>query len=371
MADPGDPGHLGLVSSNAPSFPPGLFSSLEEAQASASNEMNEGHDRSDEQGFIEGQLSAISNQMRISRLYPSTQDFLQPLPGITHLGSFNRIASSREKPELEQSLSNDRDLAVRFHASLADMKQEMMHWIPELLMKNVSDYVSTQRNSQDQMQEIILEQVSHEKTTWAKVAALPDAHERQSVYRTNTVSGLNQPTIKVTRSEAIRPNCDEPLLRQHRVAFVSGFPEGARLSAVTTVLQNLASGPIMSIRLDRDPVRSILSACVIFQFAEDASRFVTENRAHMKTTGNTHYGSGISISMGGPWPEDNEIRSMSAMGKRERRRLTFSSSGLFTRVSRERFEAEIIAIAGKANVELIWLFNTGNATVILASVGSC
>ena len=54
--------------------------------------------------------------------------------------------------------------------------------------------------------------------------------------------------------------------------------------------------------------------------------------------------------------------------KRERRRLTFSLGGLFQRITRDEFEADIVAISGKDNLELLWLFNTGNSTCIFASV---
>jgi hypothetical protein len=53
---------------------------------------------------------------------------------------------------------------------------------------------------------------------------------------------------------------------------------------------------------------------------------------------------------------------------KERRRLIFAAGRLFQRVSREQFVSDVKETAGVANVELIWLFNTGNATLIFASV---
>ena len=227
----------------------------------------------------------------------------------------------------------------------------------------------TFRDDEKQMKGNIIDQVSREKTTWAKVASLPGVLDWSKLSGIDLTTSPSQRTVNMIPPEAAKPDYNEPLSRQQRVAFVRGFPKGTRLSTVTAVLQTF-SGPIMSILLDKDPVHPFLSACIIFQFAEDNIRFVAENRNYMAKTGQTYYGRGISVSMGGTWPEDEEIRSMSTTGKRERRRLTFSASGLFTRVTRNRFEAEIIAIAGEANIELIWLFNAGNATVVLASVGS-
>ncbi|MCJ1394180.1 hypothetical protein MMC18_007058 [Xylographa bjoerkii] len=77
---------------------------------------------------------------------------------------------------------------------------------------------------------------------------------------------------------------------------------------------------------------------------------------------------GKEIVPGGPWAADDEVRSM-APPLRERRRLMFTWSGLFQRISRDQLQAEIEAIAGAAQVEFIWLFNVGScATVAFASV---
>jgi hypothetical protein len=75
---------------------------------------------------------------------------------------------------------------------------------------------------------------------------------------------------------------------------------------------------------------------------------------------------GTSIIPGNPWPEGADIIAM--LLDKERRRLIFATGGLFQRVSREQFQSDVEDIVGVANVELIWLFNTGNATVIFASV---
>ena len=59
---------------------------------------------------------------------------------------------------------------------------------------------------------------------------------------------------------------------------------------------------------------------------------------------------------------------MSERGGKERRRLTFVGAGIFARVPREVFRQDVTNIAGKDGIEYVWLFNTGNATVVCASV---
>ena len=46
----------------------------------------------------------------------------------------------------------------------------------------------------------------------------------------------------------------------------------------------------------------------------------------------------------------------------------FVCAGIFARVPREAFKLDVEKVAGKAGVQFIWLFNTGTATVVLASV---
>lgn len=127
----------------------------------------------------------------------------------------------------------------------------------------------------------------------------------------------------------------------------------------------------MSILFDMDPFDSSnvngRAACVIFHQAAHAQEFIEANETLEKETGVCRYGKGYSIEPGLAWPADDEIRAMDAH-PHQRRRLTVVGKGLFLRVPRRRFEADIVKIAGEGNVELVWLYNHGNATVVLASV---
>jgi hypothetical protein len=45
----------------------------------------------------------------------------------------------------------------------------------------------------------------------------------------------------------------------------------------------------------------------------------------------------------------------------ERRRLTFARSQLFAHgMTEDHFKSDIYRLVGEGNVELVWLFNTGN-----------
>lgn len=201
--------------------------------------------------------------------------------------------------------------------------------------------------------------------TWAKVAAIPP---RQSCeggpgLTINLGSGLSDfkgNTVALAMSKA---NVEEAREKQRRIVFVRGCSKTVKLRDIT---KHITEGPLMSILLEEDASYPALSACVICMDATQAQDFVDKNAVAIQSTGHSIYGPGTQVVRGGLWPEDDEIRAMTT--RRERRRLTFSAGGLFQKVSRDAFRADIYAIAGEANVELIWLFNTGNATVVFASV---
>ena len=80
------------------------------------------------------------------------------------------------------------------------------------------------------------------------------------------------------------------------------------------------------------------------------------------------YGPGIDVVPAGDWPQDADTLAMSDRAEKHRRRLMFVRAGIFARVPRETFRLDIEKVAGKEGVEFLWLFNAGNATVVLASV---
>lgn len=203
--------------------------------------------------------------------------------------------------------------------------------------------------------------------TWAKVAAIPaqQGSEDKPAPVINLISSVSDFKDATVAPAMSKPNLSEAVEKQARIAIVRGCSKTTRLRDIT---KQISEGPLMSILLEKDTSHPPLSACIIFMDATHAREFVVRNNIATRNTGNTIYGPGTQVLAGGAWPEDDEIRAMGL--QRERRRLTFSARGLFQRVSRDTFKADIYAIAGEANVELIWLFNTGNATVVFASVGA-
>ena len=204
--------------------------------------------------------------------------------------------------------------------------------------------------------------------TWAKVAATPVPEPTGADVMAGSSSHSTQATRPINAVGPSNPDLNEPPAEQQRVVWVRGC---ARNTTLRFISEKIHEGAIMSILFDVDPLDSTnansRAACVIFHQAANALEFIEANRNTAAVTGSCRYGPGYSIEPGLAWPADDEIRAMDAH-PHQRRRLTVVGKGLFNRVPRKRFEADIKKIAGECNVELIWLYNHGNATVVLASV---
>ena len=372
----------GAKVSSTPVFPPGLFHALtttSHAHDNSSSEPVHGKHKDDIQGNVSGNFFAV-------------------LPGEDMLNALHRIMGQWGKARFEELVQTDRNAATTLEYTLAGLRQRLLKWDPTCLTKgdvqakdqSPTSYAAAQtafRTSSGHKTFVHTPQVQP-KNTWATVAARDQAEGSLVSIKPqlqlpptstpvkapeNTVQSTI-PVMVVPTQGPIAPDWNEEQGQQLRVVHVGPLPSTTHLRNVTAPIQEY--GPLMSILIekldeqhDEYPDGIAVKACIIFLHADTAWHFVEANNQAMQATGQSLYGPGVDVTLQGVWPLDNEIRSMQIDG-RERRRLTFSGKELFTRVPRSKFEAEIWTVAGKANVELIWLFNTGNATVVLASVCS-
>ncbi|KAI9730660.1 MAG: hypothetical protein M1834_005628 [Cirrosporium novae-zelandiae] len=201
----------------------------------------------------------------------------------------------------------------------------------------------------------------------------PSPSQKQAAMPTNSWANIVASSIpeKSPTEEAIQgeeqlspQEPQEPAECQLRIVWISGNLAGATYSFLTSQIH---TGPLMSIAFDPS-TNYRKRCCIIFQEADDASEFMHESQKYIDETGNGIYGSGIKIERGErPYPLDDEIKGMRSM-RRERRRLTFALSGLFHNVTEHTFKSEVCKVAGRENIEVIWSFNTGNATAVFTSV---
>ena len=207
--------------------------------------------------------------------------------------------------------------------------------------------------------------VEKPRMTYAKVAAIPVPKHAKT---DPTTPHSTEPTPAANTDGAVNPNTNEPILRQQRVVWIRGCSKDTTLRFIS---EQIHEGALLSLLFDVDPINpedaNSRAACVIFHQAKEALRFIQANQVMVNMKGHCRYGPRYSIEPGLPWPADDQIRWMDSP-RRQRRRITISGARLFGRVSRYRFAADVRKVAGEHNVELIWLYNMGNATIVLASV---
>lgn len=198
--------------------------------------------------------------------------------------------------------------------------------------------------------EIIGEHVKKIRTgSWASVAATATP-QGNHIVKFRPADGVTR-TITEDPITPIRP-------QDARVIWIKPWnPEKDSLSDIT---EKIDQGPLFSIAHSQPDD----AVCVIFQHAHHARAFLEANVRHTRTYGQGLFGPDCEVLEGQAYPATEDIRRMDA--KNERRRLTFARSRLFTNgVTEARFKNDIFGMVGEGNVELVWLFNSGNGILLL------
>ncbi|KAJ4520097.1 hypothetical protein HRR83_002060 [Exophiala dermatitidis] len=202
----------------------------------------------------------------------------------------------------------------------------------------------------------------------SRATSLSDAKSNASTWAAVAATDIpgNNRLIKFRPSDALKRRItnEEPPVQpkdgDYRCVWIYGWTKDKPMSRVS---ERITTGAIFSMAF----VEEYGAVCVIFQFAHAAVLFFEENARIVRDSGASLFGPGVSVKYGEPYPETADIRRMAAPAN-ERRRLTFARSQLFTNgMNEERFKNDLIEMVGRQNVELVWLFNTGNATAVFSS----
>lgn len=125
---------------------------------------------------------------------------------------------------------------------------------------------------------------------------------------------------------------------------------------LSVLTESIDQGPLLSMAYSEGEN----AVCIIFMRAYHARSFLEANANCVKRTGQSLFGPEVEVLEGQPYPMDEALQRMEHPLS-ERRRLTFARQRLFTDgMSEEQFKKDIFEIVGEQNVELVWLFNTGN-----------
>lgn len=180
--------------------------------------------------------------------------------------------------------------------------------------------------------------------SWAAVAATPTGDGNQ-VVKFRPSDALKRHVVEGTTP------VDPSLMR---VVWVKHWDVSKRpLSSLTEYINQ---GPLLSMAYsERDK-----AVCIIFMRAHHARSFLQASTSCRGKYGQSIFGGDVEVLEGQPYPNDDAIQRMESPWN-ERRRLTFARQKLFVEgTTEEQFKKDIFAIVGEHNVELVWLFNSGN-----------
>lgn len=183
-------------------------------------------------------------------------------------------------------------------------------------------------------------------STWAAVAAT-DIPSNNRLVKFRPSDGLKR---HITEEELSKPR---PRDEDFRCVWVYGWAKERPLSAIT---DRISTGAVFSMVY----VEEYGAVCVIFQYAGAAMLFMEEEGQHIREYGVGLFGKNQEIKFGDAYPENEDLLRMQPP-MNERRRLTFARQQLFTNgTTEDRFRKDLIDLVGGHNLELVWLFNTGN-----------
>lgn len=184
--------------------------------------------------------------------------------------------------------------------------------------------------------------------SWASVAATEPVIDKNGIIKFRPGDGVKR-TIEAHQQPEVALDS-----RDRRVVWVRPWQQGRPLSEISKKMSELGAIYSMAFASEEQAV------CIIFQHGHCATQFMHSCAEHVGKTGSSPFGKEHTIVPGLPYPIDEGLRKMDPPHN-ARRRLTFARSQLFTNGMTERlFRADIEVLVGPCNIELLWLFNTGN-----------
>ncbi|TVY34571.1 hypothetical protein LSUB1_G008006 [Lachnellula subtilissima] len=160
---------------------------------------------------------------------------------------------------------------------------------------------------------------------------------------------------------------DEPMVDQARVVFLLDMP---RLLTLQEVSDAVIEGPLRSITFSTDESNGKPYVGIIFQYAQDSESFyqvLCKERADSRPG---RFKFVVDAIRGDPFPMDANIKAMGSPTYATRR-LTMVKSRFFFMVNERSLRqfCEKYAGVGPDMIQLVWIYNGGNATIVFADVG--
>ncbi|KAH7403250.1 hypothetical protein BKA64DRAFT_641251 [Cadophora sp. MPI-SDFR-AT-0126] len=213
----------------------------------------------------------------------------------------------------------------------------------------------------------IAEQVNTQPSSWANIASASDPDTRVIDLHPEHKNSKAAPRLDPTgRIPHVVNSLEEPVHEQHRLIFLLNLPNNISLQDIT---QAVTEGPLVRIQFGYDNDNNARFVGIIFQYAAHANAFYNVLIKEREKSRPERFRFIVDVVRGEPIAADDIIRSMSEHPWATRR-LTIVKGKFFFMFGERQLKDLCCKIAGEDNVQLVWLYNGGNATVVFADVES-
>jgi hypothetical protein len=158
----------------------------------------------------------------------------------------------------------------------------------------------------------------------------------------------------------------EPLEEQKRVVLLLNLPHNIHLRDVSDAVRE---GPLVKIVFGQNDDDKTRYAGVIFQHATDATNFYEALQRENRLSRPDRFRFVVDAFIGDPFPLNDDIKAM-GYPINATRRLTIVKARFFFMFKEEHLKRLCQKLIGPENIQLIWLYNGGNATIVFADVAS-
>ncbi|KAL5314623.1 hypothetical protein ACEPPN_017266 [Leptodophora sp. 'Broadleaf-Isolate-01'] len=211
------------------------------------------------------------------------------------------------------------------------------------------------------------EQVGAQPSSWANIASSSDPATRiielRPEHKSSNVGPRLHPVGRIPKVVSTR---EEPLTEQMRLVFLLNLPNSIGLQEITQAVQE---GPLVRIQFGFDTDNQARFVGIIFQHAIHAEAFQNVLIKERERSRPERFRFIVNVVRGDAVPADHTIRSMNEHPFATRR-LTIVKGKFFFMFGERQLKDLCCKIAGEDNVQLVWLYNGGNATVVFADVES-
>lgn len=204
-------------------------------------------------------------------------------------------------------------------------------------------------------------------SSWAAIAGRSQP-ENQIIDVQVTRRAHANPTSRIPSIGSVR-SVDantEPLEEQKRVILLLNLPNNIHLKDVSDAVRE---GPLVKIVFGQNDDDKTRYAGIIFQNACDANRFYEVLQKERRLSRPDRFRFIVDVVIGDPFPMNEDIKAMSYPTNASRR-LTIVKARFFFMFKEEHLKRLCEKLVGPENIQLIWLYNGGNATVVFADVAS-